>query len=86
MSQCDGALICRRRPEEREAHLLPQGYLPSAASLRSQRYGQNHDMFGGNISSACASAADTTVNLTGTEATRFGIGLQQDIDAAATQL
>jgi hypothetical protein len=41
---------------------------------------------GGSISDACASAVDTTVNLTGTEATRLGIGLQQDIDAAAMQL
>lgn len=41
---------------------------------------------GGNIGSACANAADTTVNLTGTEATRIGVGIQQDIDAAAMQL
>ncbi len=41
---------------------------------------------GGAISNACASAVDTNVNLTGTEATRLGLGLVQDIDAASMQL
>jgi len=41
---------------------------------------------GGSISDACASGVDTSVNLTGTEATRIGIGIVQDIDAASMQL
>ncbi len=41
---------------------------------------------GGAVSNACSSAADTTVNLTGTEATRYGVGIVQDIDAASMQL
>lgn len=47
-----------------------------------------NDFFGvgGNISDACTGAADANVNLTATEATRLGIGIQQDIDAAAMQL
>lgn len=41
---------------------------------------------GGAISNACGSATDTSVNLTGTEATRYGLGIVQDIDAAAMQI
>lgn len=40
---------------------------------------------GGAIGNACGSAADTSVNLTGTEATRYGFGIVQDIDAASMQ-
>ena len=41
---------------------------------------------GGNLGAACASAADATVNLTGSELTRFGAGIQQQIDAASMQI
>lgn len=41
---------------------------------------------GGNIGNACANAADTNVNLTSTEATRYGFGIVQDIDSASMQL
>lgn len=41
------------------------------------------DGVGGNISDACSSGADATVNLTGSTFTRWGVILQQDIDAAA---
>lgn len=56
-------------------------YVAGSGSLCGDFFG-----VGGSISSACASAADGTVNLTGTEATRFGIGVVQDIDAASMQL
>ncbi|MGB4865648.1 MAG: porin [Hyphomicrobium sp.] len=41
------------------------------------------DGVGGSISDACAGAADATVNLTESTFTRWGVILQQDIDAAA---
>ncbi|MGE0023876.1 MAG: hypothetical protein AB7S70_09630, partial [Hyphomicrobium sp.] len=36
-----------------------------------------------NIDAACANNADTTVNITDSTFTRWGVILQQDIDAAA---
>lgn len=41
---------------------------------------------GGNIGGACANAADATVNVTGSEITRLGAGIQQQIDAASMQI
>lgn len=41
---------------------------------------------GTNIANACSGAADTTVNVTGSELTRYGFGVVQDIDAASMQV
>lgn len=44
------------------------------------------DGTGANLDGACASAADATVNVTGSEITRLGAGIQQQIDAASMQV
>ncbi|GJL99303.1 MAG: hypothetical protein DHS20C07_09830 [Methyloligella sp.] len=44
------------------------------------------DGTGANLDGACASAADATVNVTGSEITRLGAGIQQQIDAASMQI
>lgn len=41
---------------------------------------------GGNLSDACASAVDTTVNITDSTVERFGAGIVQEIDAASMSL
>ncbi|MFN3623729.1 MAG: porin [Hyphomicrobium sp.] len=62
-------------------HDMHSAYPAGTASLCADFFG-----VGGSISNACGGAADTTVSLSGTEATRIGIGLVQDIDTASMQL
>lgn len=69
---------------------------PLGATVFYGEYGRDNDMFGGiasacgafdgtgaNIDARCANAADASVNITGSEFTRWGLGVVQEVDAAS---
>ena len=74
-------------------------FLPVGSTVFYGEWGRDKDMFGGitlgasacggffgaggAISDACASAADVTVGVTGSEFERWGVGVVQEIDSAS---